>query len=86
MTMSFMIETYCPQPADEAQEAHFASIAKAIGGRLDFREVGEAQGSAVCLTFDFETLEKAESAADQFRRAGVHVEGPSDYGPEHHGG
>ena len=79
--MSFMIEAYCPQRTGEAQEAHLTAVAKAIGGRLDFREVGEAQGSAVCLTFDFENLEHAESAAEQFRLLGVYVEGPSDYGP-----
>ena len=79
--MSFMIEFWCPPNTDALLEAQLTACAKANGGRLDFREFGGIGNTSVCLTFDFETLEKAELAAQQLRRGGVHVEGPADYGP-----
>jgi hypothetical protein len=79
--MSYMIEVFCLEPQDAAREAQFTAIAQTAGGRLDFREVRRSHGTALCLTYDFETLTQAESVAEELRQGGVHVEGPSDYGP-----
>ena len=79
--MSYMIEVYYPDPQDATRESHYTAIAEAAGGRLDFREARSAHSAAICLTYDFEALTQAESVAMLLRRSGVHVEGPSDYGP-----
>ena len=84
--MSYMIEVYLPEPQDFAREAQFTVMAEAAGGRLDYREDHYredhlAHRPAVCLTYDFETFTSAVSIAEQLRRTGAHVEGPSEYGP-----
>ena len=79
--MSYMIEVYSPAPQDLTREAQFTAAAEAAGGWLDFREEPSIHCTSVCLTYDFENLTQAESVAEQLRRTGVHVEGPSDYGP-----
>jgi len=79
--MPYMTEVYYLGPQDVAREAQFTAVAEAAGGRLDFREGPSADSAAICLTYDFEALTQAESVAEKLRRSGVHVEGPSDYGP-----
>jgi hypothetical protein len=80
--MSFMFEVYYRPPANPSKEAAVTDRVAAMGGRLDFREVGDERGlGGVCLTYEFEDLESAAKAAEVLRQLGEHVEGPVDYGP-----
>jgi hypothetical protein len=79
-TMSFMFEVYYRSPEDPAREERLCAAVIAEGGRLDFREPAIQQGGPVCLTFEFESRERAESVAETLRKSGEHVEGVSDYG------
>jgi hypothetical protein len=80
--MSFMFEVYYKPPANPAKESVLTERVTALGGRLDFREEADEQGlGGVCLTYEFDDLEKARQAADVLRQLGEHVEGPVDYGP-----
>jgi hypothetical protein len=80
--MSFMFEVYYKPPCDPAKEAALTDRVAALGGRLDFREdADELRVGGVCLSYEFDELEKARKAADELRDLGVHVEGPTDYGP-----
>jgi hypothetical protein len=76
--MAFLFEVYYKPPADPAKEAALTGRVTAFGGRLDYREDAE-ESSGVCLTYEFEELEKATTAADALRRDGEHVEGPVEY-------
>ena len=51
-----------------------------FGGHLDFREEPPGAQGSVCLTYEFDQLDRAEAAAETLRQAGEHVEGPVDYG------
>jgi hypothetical protein len=80
--MSFMFEVLYKPPANPAKEAAVTDRVAALGGRLDFREDADEHGlGGVCLTYEFDDLEKATNAADALRQVGEHVEGPVDYGP-----
>lgn len=80
--MSFMFEVFYKPPANPAKEATVTDRVAALGGRLDFREDADEHGlGGVCLTYEFDDLEKAKKAADALRQVGEHVEGPVDYGP-----
>lgn len=76
--MSVMFEVYYRPPADHSREAEWRAVAERLGGRLDFREDATAH-SGICLTFEFDDRDAAESAAGEFRRRGEHVEGPTEY-------
>jgi len=49
---------------------------------LDYREAPDDGGGpgGVCLSFEFNDLERARVAAELLRQKGEHVEGPVDYG------
>jgi hypothetical protein len=80
--MSFMFEVYYKPPTNPAKEAEITDRVAALGGVLDFREDADEHGlSGVCLTYEFNDLEKAAKAAAVLRQLGEHVEGPVDYGP-----
>jgi hypothetical protein len=78
--MSFMFEVYYRPPEDPAREARLCAAVTAAGGRLDFREPSSKEGAPICLTFEFDSRERAESIAETLRGSGEHVEGVSDYG------
>jgi hypothetical protein len=78
--MSFMFEVYYQAPADRKREARLTDQVGPFGGRLDFREEPESTKGTVCLTYEFDLLDRAEAAAEMLRQAGEHVEGPVDYG------
>jgi len=76
-----MFEVYYRPPSDPVREARIFELVGANGGRLDFREAPEVDGSSyVCLTYEFDELPAAEAAAHQIRTLGEHVEGPVEYG------
>jgi hypothetical protein len=79
--MSFMFEVYYKPPSDPKKEAAVTNRVALLGGRLDYREDAKENGlGGVCLTFEFDDLERATKAADLLRQVGEHVEGPVDYG------
>jgi hypothetical protein len=77
--MSSMFEVYYRGPEDAARETRLTADVTAAGGRLDFREPSGADGSSICLTFEFESRAQAESVAVTLRQRGEHVEGVYDY-------
>jgi hypothetical protein len=76
--MSFIIELYYKAPANLRREADLSERVRKLGGQLDYREEAES----VCLTYEFDSLAKAESAALALRSEGEHVEGPVTYAAE----
>ncbi len=78
--MSFMYEVYYKAPADRNREARLTDRVSPFGGRLDFREEPDGSHGAICLTYEFDQLDRAEAAAETLRQGGEHVEGPVDYG------
>jgi hypothetical protein len=80
--MSFIFEVYCPRPLDPQREAALTQSVLRLGGKLTYRDTPlEREPATVCLTYEFENLDLAETAADKLRQQGAHVEGPTDYGP-----
>ena len=79
VSTSVAFEVYYPPPADDAREFRLRERIAQLGGAHTFRE-DATELSGVCLTFEFATRSAAESAADDLRRSGEHVEGPFDYG------
>jgi hypothetical protein len=80
--MSYMFEVYYKPPRDSRKEAALTQRVSALGGRLDYWEEITSNGNhSICLTYDFDELERAETAAEALRESGEHVEGPQDYGP-----
>lgn len=78
--MSYMFEVYYKSPPDLDREAALATRVSNAGGRLAYREEPDhSEVGSVCLTFEFEELEQAETAAQSLRRLGEHVEGPQEY-------
>lgn len=79
--MSFMFELYYRLPVDEKREVCIENEVAEFGGRLDFREENSASDTrrCVCLTFEFDDLARAQSAAKSLRSMGEHVEGPEPY-------
>ena len=68
--MSFMLEVFYKPPANPAKEAALSDRVVALGGRQDFREeAGERGLGGVCLTYEFDDLEKAKKAAERGDRA-----------------
>ena len=78
--MSFMFEVYYKAPADRKREAMITDRVGSFGGRLDFREEPNDAEGGVCLTYEFDQLDRAEAAAEILRQGGEYVEGPVDYG------
>ena len=78
--MSYMLEVYYREPADEVREGCAAQCASTHGGRLGYREGPARAGGPVCLTFEFAGLDDAQRAAEALRSRGEHVEGPAEYG------
>ena len=80
--MSYMFEVYYKSPADPAKDEVITDVVSRLGGALSFREVSCGRGTeGVCLTYVFDELDSARTAADSLRLQGAHVEGPVDYGP-----
>ena len=77
--MSCMFEIYYSGPKDAARESRLTEDVTAAGGRLDFREFAGVDGSSICLAFEFESREQAESVAATLRQSGEHIEGVYDY-------
>lgn len=78
--MVYVLEIFYRAPTDEQRERRVAACASSHGGRLDYREMPDAPGGPVCLTFEFDALDQARAAAGCLRDDGEHVEGPVDYG------
>lgn len=78
--MSFMFELYYRSPEDKARESRIVADVAAAGGRLDYREAAVSSGGPICLTFEFDSREQAETVAETLRERGEHIEGVSDYG------
>ncbi len=78
--MTWMFEVYYLPPFDAAREERVAGVVARHGGRLDFREAPEVDGSSnVCLTYEFAELASAEAAAGELKAAGDYIEGPYQY-------
>lgn len=76
--MTYIFEVYYKPPTDLAKETALTKRIASFGGRLDYRE-DATEHTGVCLTFEFDSREKAVQAADSLRQLGEHVEGPMDY-------
>ncbi len=76
--MSYIFEVYYKPPTDVSKETALTSRVVSLGGRLDYREDATDQ-TGVCLTYEFDSREKADQAAEMLRQLGEHVEGPMDY-------
>jgi hypothetical protein len=75
-----MFEVYYLPPSDVAREERLAAIVARHGGRLDFREAPEVDGSHnICLTYEFAELARSEAAAGVLQAAGEYIEGPYPY-------
>ncbi|MGP0069603.1 MAG: hypothetical protein ACLQGP_39135 [Isosphaeraceae bacterium] len=80
--MTYMFEVYYRPPEDPKREESLAERVSHLGGRLDYREVPiEGLPGGICLTFEFQEIERARAAADTLRAQGEYVEGPVEYGP-----
>lgn len=76
-----MFEVYYKPPPDPKREAVLTQRVSNLGGRFSFREDPKEQRiGSVCLTYEFDDLDRAEVAAEALRQQGEHVEGPVDYG------
>jgi hypothetical protein len=79
--MSFMFEVYYRPPEDLRKEEALTARVSGLGGRLSYREIPEREThGGICLTYEFDKREWAETAAQVLREQGEHVEGPVDYG------
>ena len=76
--MSVIFDVYYKRPSNPAKESSLTSRVAAYGGRLDYRE-DATEHTGVCLTYEFDTWDKASEAAEALRQLGEHVEGPMDY-------
>jgi hypothetical protein len=74
-----MFEVYYLSPSSPVREDQIAAIVAHHGGWLDFRDAPEANGSHICLTYEFTSEAAAEIAAGEVRTAGEYVEGPYRY-------
>lgn len=77
--MTYMFEVYYRPPTDPERETLLTRQVAELGGRLDYRDDATPY-TGVCLTYEFDTLEAAEAAAQTLREQGEYVEGPSAYG------
>jgi hypothetical protein len=81
--MSFMFELYYSTPSNARREAELAKTIAGFGGRLDYREEPTGGSShSICLTYEFDDLDRAEKAAEWLRKEGEHIEGPVEYASE----
>ena len=79
--MSYMFEVHYNTPPDPIKEEELKLQISKLGGHLTFREYPEEYGSSsVCLTYEFDDLSLAETAAESLHQQGEYVEGPVDYG------
>lgn len=78
LLMSVMIEIYYHKPADSQRESLISKCLADHEGQVTYRE--DDSDKTICLTAEFTIWENAAAAATALRRAGEHVEGPSDYG------
>lgn len=79
-SVTWMFEVYYLPPSDPAREERVTDVVARHGGRLDFREAPEVDGTHnVCLTYEFAELSRAEAAAGKLQAAGEYVEGPYQY-------
>ncbi len=66
--MSYMFEVYYRPPEDPVREAALAERVSRLGGRLDYREApDEGPAGGVCLTFEFNDIDRARAAAEVLR-------------------
>ncbi len=80
--MPYMFEVYYKAPLDAHKEAALTDRVSSLGGYLSYRENPNENGiGSVCLTYEFDSLEQAEAAAETLRELGEYVEGPVEYGP-----
>jgi hypothetical protein len=76
-----MFEVSLKSPRDARREAVISEHVGEFGGRPSYREEPEdGVTGPVCLTYEFDGLQKAQEAARRLRSQGEHVEGPMDYG------
>jgi hypothetical protein len=78
--MSIMIEVHYRKPVNSTREKAIISWVSRYSGELTFREDDAA--NSICLTLEFPNWELALEAASKLREAGMHVEGPMDYGDD----
>jgi len=77
---TWMFEVYYLLPANAEHEAMLEAKVVEFDGRLEYREENVSSSrNNVCLTFEFDTLEQAQSAADELRKR-AYIEGPYPYG------
>jgi hypothetical protein len=76
---TWMFGVYYLHPANTGHEAMLKANVVEFGGRLDYREENvNCLRNNVYLTFEFDTLEQAQSAADELREH-AYVEGLYPY-------
>jgi hypothetical protein len=76
-----MFEVLYKSPSEPQREAVISERVGQFGGRLTYREEPDVVGvGPVCLTYEFNSFQKAQEAASRLRSQGEHVEGPMDYG------
>lgn len=83
--MSVMFEVYYREPVDSVREERISQEVMLFGGKLTYHEQPNIEDSsrAICLTYEFSDLHKAEKAADRLRQIGEHVENiVADYGSD----
>ena len=82
--MSIMIEVIYHGPCNSEREDHITMITDECNGRLTHKEEPENAGvsQSVCLTYEFADRNSAQTAVNQLRNLGEHVEGPMDYGDD----
>jgi hypothetical protein len=74
-----MFEVYYTRPANPRKETELTERVARFSGRLSYREADGNQSQSVCLTYEFDDLERAHAAAQSVRELGEHVEGPVEY-------
>jgi len=76
-----MFEVYYKPPADPKKESVLLEHVAELGGHLDYREEPENEPREnICLTYEFDDLDRAAAAAECLRQQGEYVEGPQPYG------
>lgn len=79
-SMTWMFEVCYLPPSDPTREQRVATIVARHGGRLDFREAPEVDGSRnVVLTYEFSDEADAKIAVEELRAIGEYVDGPYQY-------
>jgi len=75
-----MIEIYLSEEQTACRADVIATV-EGVAGRLSHEEDHETVRTrkGLCLTFEFDSLEKAQRALDVLIAKGFHTEGPYDY-------